>query len=224
MIRTEFLAKLDEAIARRNLLQHPFYQDWQAGTLSREKLRFYAKQYYLHVEAFPVYLKLLADRAKGSLRELILENLADEEDRAAPHARLWRDFAVAIGVSEVGLWTSTPLPGIRRLTETYSEICSRASLSGAVAALYAYESQVPEISATKIDGLRRYYGVTTEKGLAYFKVHEEADRVHRAAWRRWLEKSSESSAGANDETILTTARSALDALWRALDSIQETVA
>jgi len=44
---------LDRAIAERNLLKHPFYQAWQAGTLNRKKLQLYAAQYYLHVEAFP---------------------------------------------------------------------------------------------------------------------------------------------------------------------------
>jgi pyrroloquinoline-quinone synthase len=44
-----------------------------------------------------------------------------------------------------------------------------------VAALYAYEAQVPEIATKKIEGLRRFYGVTDAEGLAYFAVHEEAE-------------------------------------------------
>src|SRR3972149_3698320 len=55
----------------------------------------------------------------------------------------------------------------------------------AVAALYVYEAQVPEIAAKKIEGLRRFYGVSEPKGLAYFAGHEQADGRHRAAWRRW---------------------------------------
>jgi len=31
MAKTELLARLDAAIAEKNLLKHPFYQDWQAG-------------------------------------------------------------------------------------------------------------------------------------------------------------------------------------------------
>jgi pyrroloquinoline-quinone synthase len=88
-----------------------------------------------------------------------------------------------------------------------------------VAALYAFEAQVPEIATTKIDGLRRHYGVSTAQGLAYFRVHEEADRMHRAAWRGWLENES-NKGGANGERVLLTARKALDALWGGLDSIQ----
>jgi pyrroloquinoline-quinone synthase len=223
--RTELLAEVDRAIAERSLLKHPFYQDWQAGTLRRGRLQLYAAQYYVHVEAFPAYLKVLAGRASGRLRDFILENLADEEDPAAPHPRLWRDFAGAVGVHGETLWMVAPLSGIRRLLETYRKICARGSFVEAVAALYAYESQVPEISSTKREGLRRYYGVTTDKGLAYFKVHEEADRVHRAAWRSWLLDFEKDLAGegvdAIEERILGSVRRSLDALWGALDSVQE---
>ncbi len=44
MANTELLGKLDAAIAEKSLLKHPFYQDWQAGKLSREALQLYAAQ------------------------------------------------------------------------------------------------------------------------------------------------------------------------------------
>lgn len=225
MKRTELVMRLDKVIADRNLLHHPFYRDWQAGTLKRESLQLYAVEYYRHVEAFPGYLKVLADRASGALRRLILENLADEEDPAAPHPKLWRDFAAAIGVKEEVLWSSVPLYGMEVLVGRYQEICCEKPLAEAVAALYAYESQVPEIAATKMEGLRRHYGVTKARGLAYFEVHERADRVHRAAWREWLEGNGTASTGAGEEmdaqNVLATAQTALDALWGALDAVQD---
>ncbi len=225
MNRTELLAKLDCAIRERSLLQHPFYQDWQAGALSREKLRLYAKQYYLHVEAFPAHLEAFAGRASGTLRALILENLSDEQDPTAPHPKLWRDFAAAVGVGGEALWTTVPFRGIHRLIETYREISQERPLAEAVAALYAYEAQVPEVSTTKMEGLRRYYAVATDKGLAYFRVHEKADCVHRAAWRSWLENGGNGSEGndgdEDEEQVLVTAGRALDALWGALDSVHQ---
>jgi len=80
----ELLRRIDDAIAARNLLQHPFYRDWQAGMLSRERLQLYAAQYYWHVEAFPVHLKVLADRANGTLREIVLEILPRKKIRPLP--------------------------------------------------------------------------------------------------------------------------------------------
>jgi pyrroloquinoline-quinone synthase len=217
---SKLLAMVDDAIVERSLLKHPFYRDWQSGKLSRKKLQVYAAQYYWHIEAFPMHLQALAERSKARLREIVLENLAEEENPAMPHAKLWRDFAAALGVSEELLWTSPALAGTEVLVETYGRICRERSVEDAVAALYAYEAQVPEIATTKIDGLRSHYNVTGAKGLAYFEVHQEADLIHRAAWRNWLEERSATSV-VDENRIVTTVQTALDALWGALDAVQE---
>src|ERR1700733_5608080 len=94
------LESLDILIEEHHLLKHPFYQAWTAGTLSKESLQLYAKQYYQHVRAFPENLQQLADRAEGHLAELVEENLAEELDIVDPHPLLWRQFAESLGVSE----------------------------------------------------------------------------------------------------------------------------
>ena len=215
MSNTQLLEKIDAAIAEKNLLKHPFYQDWQAGKLSRESLQLYAAQYYRHVDAFPKHLRVLAVRADESLKPVVLENLAEEENPAAPHPQLWRDFAAALGVSEEDITSSPSLPGTQNVVHTFRDICANRSIAEAVAALYAYEAQVPEIATTKMDGLNRFYGINDTKGTAYFAVHEEADKAHRAAWRNWLGEN----ANGNEEQILASTRDALNALWGALDAV-----
>jgi pyrroloquinoline-quinone synthase len=211
----ELLEKIDAAIAEKNLLKHPFYQDWQMGKLSREALQLYALQYYRHVEAFPKHLRVLAARTDGPVRNVVLENLAEEENPAGPHPKLWRDFAAALGVNEEDITACPSLPGTQGLVETFREIVGDRSVAEAVAALYAYESQVPEIATSKIDGLKKFYGIDSLKALAYFTVHEQADKVHRAAWRGWLEEQAR-----GDETeILATVNDALNALWGSLDAV-----
>ena len=206
---------LDEQVSRRHLLRHPFYQDWQAGQLDRSALQLYAAQYYRHVEAFPRHLRHLATRAEGGLRKLIEENLAEEENPHRSHPQLWRDFAAAVGVADIALDRWAALPGTQALVDTYQGICAEHPVAEAVAALYAYEAQVPEIATQKMEGLRRFYGVTDPKGLAYFAVHEEADVRHRAAWRDWLMQNANGSA----ESVVGTAEEALRALWGALDAV-----
>ena len=176
MSNTELLNKLDAAIAEKNLLKHPFYQDWQMGKLSRASLQLYAAQYYRHVEAFPKHLRVLAARTEGPLRDIVLENLAEEEDPNGPHPKLWRDFAAALGVSEDDVTRCPALPGTQAVVETFREIVGDRPVAESVAALYAYESQVPEIASTKIDGLKKFYGINQPEALAYFTVHEQADR------------------------------------------------
>src|SRR6266853_2840784 len=164
------LARMDAAIAEKSLLKHPFYQDWQAGKLSREALQLYAAQYYRHVEAFPGHLRVLAARTEGPLQGLIRENLAEEEDPESSHPKLWRDFAAAVGVGEDDITCCPALPGTQAVVQKFREICGDRPVAEAVAALYAYESQVPEIATTKIDGLKKFYGVEKPAALAYFAI------------------------------------------------------
>jgi len=220
MANTNLLDQIDAAIAKKNLLHHPFYQDWQAGKLTKQALQLYAAQYYRHVEAFPKHLRVLAARTEGPIRQIVEENLAEEENPAASHPKLWRDFAAALGVCEDDITHCPALPGTQNVVQTFREICGDRTIPEAVAALYAYEAQVPEIATTKIDGLKNFYSLDKPEALAYFEVHEEADKAHRAAWRNWLlENANEDHA-----EILATTNEALDALWGALDAVHHTKA
>lgn len=206
---------LDALIQKHHLLQHPFYQAWTKGTLTRASLQLYAAQYYKHVEAFPQHLRRLATRTEGELRSLIEENLAEEENPRLPHPKLWRDFAASLDVEGATLDSTQPLPGTQALVDTFQQISEQGTPTEAVAAFYAYESQVPEIATRKIDGLRRFYNITEPRSLAYFAVHEEADVHHRQAWRTWLAQQS----GVDTEAVLHGAERALRALWGALDAV-----
>ena len=67
---------------------------------------------------------------------MVLENLAEEEDPAAPHAKLWRDFAASVVLNEESLWFSASLPGVETLLRIYRKICREHPAAEAVAALY----------------------------------------------------------------------------------------
>lgn len=209
------LELLDALIEERHLLKHPFYRAWSGGSLPMESLQLYAEQYYQHVRAFPENLRQLGERADGDLAKVISENLAEELDPAAPHPALWREFAQAVGVSGTALERAKPLPGIAALLDTYDEVAAQGTTAQAVASFYAYEAQVPETAAQKMAGLQRYYGVCDDRALAYFKVHQEADVRHRAAWRSWLASQKD----ADTFGVLCAAERSLKALWGALDSV-----
>ncbi|MEE8424381.1 MAG: iron-containing redox enzyme family protein, partial [Elusimicrobiota bacterium] len=58
-----------------------------------------------------------------------------------------------------------------------------------LSALYAYESQQPKVSATKIDGLRRHYGIDDKRSLRFFEVHKDIDVWHSEEGRWMIEAS-----------------------------------
>ncbi|MES2391764.1 MAG: TENA/THI-4 protein, partial [Acidobacteriota bacterium] len=67
--QAEFWTALEARTARYNLLQHPFYQAWSKGELTRTDLREYAAEYWHHVSAFPTYLSALhSSLPDGELR------------------------------------------------------------------------------------------------------------------------------------------------------------
>jgi pyrroloquinoline-quinone synthase len=209
------LEMLDSLIEQHHLLKHPFYRAWTEGSLPKESLQVYAAQYYQHVRAFPENLKQLSARSTGKLTQLIDENVAEELNPAAPHPQLWRQFAESLEVSEDSLDNARPFPGIAALLDTYEEVVSQGTMAQAVACFYAYEAQVPEIATQKINGLRRFYGITEPRALEYFAVHEEADVRHRAAWRNWLANEKD----ADSFGVLCAAERGLKALWGALDAV-----
>ena len=76
----EYLDRLDQQIAARHLLTHPFYLAWTRGELHKATLADYACQYYRHVVAFPTYLSAVHARCDDqATRRQLLANLIDEE-------------------------------------------------------------------------------------------------------------------------------------------------
>ena len=150
-----FFAALDSRIERFNLLNHPFYQAWSKGELTRDDLREYASEYWHHVSAFPAYLSALHSQLPdGTLRRTILENLADEEGLhdGKPHSDLWMDFARGMGADESAVRNRELGSDTSALLSHYREAMT-GSPAEALAALYTYESRVPAIAATKAEGL-----------------------------------------------------------------------
>lgn len=225
MTTSEFCEQLDARIAKYDLLCHPFYKAWAAGELTRADLRAYAQDYYHHVEAFPSYLAAFGLRLEdGELRRAVLENMCDEKgvdgasgNRSVPHSELWLDFAEGMGSSRNLSW-HTPVPEIRQLTRHFQEVAGDGLPEEALAAFYAYESQVPRVAKEKERGLREMYGAD-DKTCGYFALHTVADVHHSRVWRKQLEKRiAENPHSA--EAALDAAEDAACALWRALDGIE----
>jgi pyrroloquinoline-quinone synthase len=211
------LDKIDNDIAEKHLLKHPFYLAWARGELSEEALSDYAKQYYHHVAAFPTYLSAVHAKCDDQpTRKQILSNLIDEEAGSPNHPELWKQFANALDVNDLDLEKTEKQSETRNLIETFRSVCSEKSTAEGLAALYAYESQIPAICESKIDGLKKYYGFKDPKGYEYFSVHIEADKEHSAAEREMLSAHIDNTNAAN---VRASVSRVLDALWEMLSGV-----
>jgi pyrroloquinoline-quinone synthase len=192
----EFRKELNARITRHDLLTHPFYQAWAKGELTRDDLRFYAMQYFHHVAAFPDYLEMFESRPQldGELMQAVAENRAGEDG----HAELWLDFAEGMGADRARVSGEQPLAEIQDLIDTFQNVAREGSAAEALAAFYAYESQVPRIAQEKSRGLVEMYA-----------------RV----WNEQLEKQVHGDADCQTKALQAAERIALS-LWRALDGIE----
>jgi pyrroloquinoline-quinone synthase len=208
---------INNDVAAKHLLKHPFYLAWTRGELSREALADYAQQYYHHVAAFPTYLSAIhANCDEQSTRKELLNNLIDEEAGSPNHPELWLKFAEGLGVSAADAQNAEKWPETKNLIGTFRSVCRDGSTAEGLAALYAYESQIPEICESKIDGLQKHYGFGDPKNYEYFSVHIEADREHSAAERRLLGGYVDNH---NFESVRASVQRVLYALWEMLSGV-----
>jgi len=217
MASPDVLLELDDLIRDRSILQHPFYQAWEKGVLTREQLATYARIYYPHVQAFPEYIRAAMQQTEDpTIRAELQDNLDDELGNPAPHDELWLAFAQGMGAAADEVVTAEPHPAAQNIVDTFQKLADSGVAAG-LAALYAYESQQPEVSCTKIAGLKEHYAVTDAATLEYFEVHEAADVRHRQGERDALAACLD--AGVPAEVVRDATEQALAAYWSLLDGV-----
>jgi pyrroloquinoline-quinone synthase len=195
-------SRLADVHARWNVLEHPFYERWSRGDLTRDELALYAGQYRHAVVA-------LADATGAAAR--LEPSLAAHAGEEAAHIALWDAFADAAG-------TDGPRPA-----EPETEACAGSwagegrDLLGHLVALYAIESAQPAISRVKADGLREHYGFRAGPGTAYFELHAERDREHADEGRALI---SERLDGADEDALVAEAERVLRGNWLLLDGVE----
>jgi pyrroloquinoline-quinone synthase len=217
--------QLQSIVNQKHLLTHPFYIAWTEGKLTREQLKHYAVQYFENVLAFPTYVSGVhfntpAVGTSIALRQQVLENLIEEERGTQNHPALWERFANSLGATEDDLTKTIPLPTTENLISTFRQLCVTSPFYAGLAALYVYESQIPAIATTKIDGLQRFYGVTNPDEYRFFSVHQAADQAHSETALKIIEEYADTPE--KEAEVLSVAASAADALWQFLDGIYET--
>src|SRR4051794_33475884 len=203
---SDFWARLDDVRAASDILQHPFYQPWTRGELTRRELAIYAGEYRHAVVAIADASELADDGSDERLRRHATEERA--------HVELWDRFADAVGARIGG----DPAPETSACVEAWTR--GDDSLDRMVA-LYALEADQPTVAAVKRDGLVRFYGVEPGPGTTYFDVHAELDKTHAAEGRELI---AERLDGADEERLIGRAGEALTGYWTLLDGVQRLAA
>ena len=207
----KFIDRIDNMIEEKHLLNHSFYKAWSAGELPKETIREYAAQYFQHVSLFPRYLSSIHSNCEDiKTRQILLDNLIDEEKGEENHPELWMRFAEGMGNSRQKISTTKPMKEVSDLVNTFNRLSKSEKYHIGLAALYCYESMQPEISETKKDGLKKFYGIKDENTLKFFTVHMHADKWHREVVRNLIKELSNTKD--KQDEILRSVEAALDSL------------
>ncbi len=177
------IGKIDKIIEEQSLLKHKFYVMWNEGKLSLESLSGYSKEYFQLVKSVPSFVGSVMENGPSELREIISANQKEESEHIAP----WMKFADSLGVSHDEMENYAGLDKTKQAVSDLSGLMT--SFEKGAAAMYALEQEIPKISLSKIDGLRKFYGIADDEAIEYFRIHTEADIRHAALWRRILERS-----------------------------------
>jgi pyrroloquinoline-quinone synthase len=214
------IQQMKHLIRERSVLKHPFYQAWQKGEVPMGALREYAGQYYPHVLAFPTYLSAVhANCPDIAIRQQILENLIEEERGDKNHPELWMRFAEGLDMTRKEVLAKEPLESTQEFIDTFQSTTRESSFPAGMAAMFAYESQIPRVSKTKMDGLRAFYGVRDARSLEFFRAHMGLDEIHSQVAARIIGKNATTPALRRE--VLASATRAADAYWGFLDGVMD---
>jgi len=217
-VTSELMERIDEIIAQKSLLKHPFYEAWNRGDLPVESLKEYAFQYYHFERSYPTFISGLHHRCDDtSVRQLLLDNLWDEEHGDENHLELWLKFCDSLGLDRADVEEGKQAESTKKLVATYKDLTSMGSVASGAASLYAFESQIPSVASAKIEGLRDNYGIDNEEAVSFFSVHKTLDEVHSEAERDMVESLVETEE--EFEEVIVAVETATDALYSFLDGV-----
>ena len=189
--------ELDAIVRQFDLNEHPFYQDWRAGTLPIERLAEYADEWAPFIAAVD----------QGWERIGYPEYAAEERE----HDVLWSRFRTALGADR-----KMARPQSRALLAVGES--AFASEPEALGALYSFEVQQPVTASSKLAGLREHYAGTVDADAQQYFVEHAVETDEPAMLAARIEALSDAGfARARTACALFSA-----AAWGALDGVYYT--
>ncbi|MDC1067897.1 hypothetical protein OAQ99_01920 [Candidatus Kapabacteria bacterium] len=140
------------------LLDHPFYQAWTKGEITKEQLSKYHASYREFIKEMPNYWQKIIDGF---------------EDNSTFGARVVSDEKEHIGLWEQWQSKLPTTDGFPSMDDINSEL-QQMNTSELLGAIQAFETQQPEVAITKKEGLKEHYGYEDAE-LIYFDDHMEEE-------------------------------------------------
>lgn len=188
---SSFHDRLVGARDKRHSKNHPFFELWAQGKLTREQTALYCIQHFHFVGE---YLNWMAYEASQipyrDVKIYLFENLGDEENPDDRHLDMLKDYVVASGLKRESVEKSVVLPGTEGLQNWGWRLVYQRPWQIALAGMFiGLESQFLDICKKLVPALHKHYGFKAgQREIRFFEEHIGADEVHGAKGFAMVEK------------------------------------
>jgi pyrroloquinoline quinone (PQQ) biosynthesis protein C len=213
----------DQLIATRDQnhsKDHPFFDLWAQGKLTKEQTAFYCTQHFHYVVEYLNWLAYEASQIpQRDVKVYLFENLGDEENPDDRHLDMLKDYVAASGVDRNSVESSIVLSGTDQLQNWGWRMVYQKPWQATVAGMFiGLESQFLDICKKIVPALHKYYGYKPRaREIRFFEEHVSADEIHGSKGFAIVEKycnSPELQALALKQVEEATIRR-----WRYMNSI-----
>ena len=185
--RSELIAARD----RRHSKNHPFFEKWARGELTKEQTALYCFQHYHFVTEYLNWMAYEASQIPQSdVKRYLFENLFDEENPGDRHLDMLLDYVTACGLKRENVKQANLLPGTEALQNWGWRLVYQRPWQAALAGMFVgLESQFLDICKKVVPALHRYYGFSPgAREIRFFEQHIGLDEVHGGKGLAMVEK------------------------------------
>lgn len=188
---TNFHDQLVLARDKQHSKNHPFFELWAQGKLTKQQTAIYCLQHYHYVGEFLNWLAYEASQIPvRAVKNYLYENLGDEENPDDRHLDMLKDYVAASGLERDDVEGAIVLGGTEQLQNWGWMMVYRRPWPVAAAGLFiGLESQFLDICKKIVPALHRHYGYRPgAREIRFFEEHIHADELHGAKGFAIVEK------------------------------------
>lgn len=180
-MKESFRAALVAARDKKHSKNHPFFELWSRGKLTKGQTAIYCIQHYHFVAEYLNWMAYEASQVPHrDVKAYLFENLGDEENPQDRHLDMLLDYVVACGLKRDSAEESVVLPGTEGLQNWGWRLVYQRPWQAALAGMFiGLESQFLDICKKIVPALQKYYGYAPRaREIRFFEEHIVADEIH----------------------------------------------
>jgi pyrroloquinoline-quinone synthase len=215
-----FHDQLVAARDKRHSKNHPFFELWAQGKLTKEQTAFYCAQHFHYVVEYLNWMAYEASQiSQGDVKAYLFENLGDEENPDDRHLDMLKDYVAVCGVKRDSVESSIVLGGTDQLQNWGWRLVHQKPWQAALAGMFiGLESQFLDICKKIVPALHQYYGHKPgAREIRFFEEHIHADEVHGSKGFAIVEKYADTPE--LQALALKTVEEATIRRWRYMNGI-----